>query len=229
MLLSVRENIHTMSHNCKYYMKSLKSNAVKSKNIVDLFKIAGQKCSAEEELDSSGEDSENSSDIETNDEVYDGYHFSSLWILNQSIIRGWFSFPRAVICRAWRQSLIHIVNWIFINSQETTATTGVSNLLSKAVLGLAQSDLKGSSSQDLQKRSYEEKERSHLQFYFNSYENEWYCKICSTLAHSVMTATPFVNKAGTFGDHPTHNANRHLQTQCHKDAVSNKLAFDSLS
>ena len=133
MLLSVRGNIHTMSHNCKYYMKSLKNNAVKSKNIVDLFKKAGQKCSPEEELDSSGEDSEKSSDIETNDEVYDGYHFSSLWILNQSIIRGWFSFPRAVICQAWRQSLMHIVNWIFINSQETTATTGVSNLLSKAV------------------------------------------------------------------------------------------------
>ena len=44
-----------------------------------------------------------------------------------------------------------------------------------------------------------------------------------------MTATPFVNKVGTFGDHPTLNANRHLQTQRHKDVVSNKLAFDNLS
>ena len=40
-----------------------------------------------------------------------------------------------------------------------------------------------------------------------------------------MTATPFVNKAGTFGDHPTCNANRHLQMQ---HPISNKLAFDSL-
>ena len=59
VLLSVRENLHIMSHNSKYYVKSLKSNTVKSKNIVDLFKKAGKKCSAEEELDFSGEDSEN--------------------------------------------------------------------------------------------------------------------------------------------------------------------------
>ena len=59
-----------MSHNSRYYMKSLKSNTVKSKNIVDLFKKAGEKHSAEEELDSSGEDSEKSSDIETNDMRY---------------------------------------------------------------------------------------------------------------------------------------------------------------
>ena len=54
-------------------------------------------------------------------------------------------------------------------------------------------------------------------------------KICSTFAPPVMNATPFVNKVGTFGDHPTRNANRHLQTQRHKDVVSNKLAFDNLS
>ena len=72
-------------------------------------------------------------------------------------------------------------------------------------------------------------ERSHLQFYFNSCENGWYCKICSTFASLIMTATPFVNKAGTFVDHPTCNANRNLQVQHHKDAISNKLAFDNLS
>ena len=77
VLLSVRENIHIMSHNSKYYVKSLKSNNVKSKNIVDLFKKAGKKCSAEEELDYSGEDLEKSSDIETNDEVYGANDFSS--------------------------------------------------------------------------------------------------------------------------------------------------------
>ena len=31
---------------------------------------------------------------------------------------------------------------------------------------------------------------------------------------------------GTFGDHSTRNANRHLQTKCHKDVVSSKLTFD---
>ena len=89
-----------MWHNSKYYMKSLKSNTVKSKNIVDLFKKNGEKHSTKEELDSSTEDSEKSSDIETNNEVYPGYHFCSLWILNQFIIRDWLSFARAVVCQA---------------------------------------------------------------------------------------------------------------------------------
>ena len=44
-----------------------------------------------------------------------------------------------------------------------------------------------------------------------------------------MTVTPLADKAGIFDDHPTYNANRHLQRQHHKDAVSNKLAFDNLS
>ena len=69
ILLPVKEN--------KYYVKSLKSDTVKSKNIVDLCKKTGEKHSTEEELDSNGEDSEKSSDIEANDEVYGGYHFSS--------------------------------------------------------------------------------------------------------------------------------------------------------
>ena len=38
-----------------------------------------------------------------------------------------------------------------------------------------------------------------------------------------MTATLFVNKAGTFGDHLT----RIPQTQRHKDAFSNKLVSTS--
>ena len=81
MLLSVRETIPIMLHNSKYYVKSLKSNTVKSKNIVDLFKKTSKKRSTEEELDSSGEDSEKPSEIEINDEVYAAYHFSSfiLW------------------------------------------------------------------------------------------------------------------------------------------------------
>ena len=45
--------------------------------------------------------------------------------------------------------LTHIVNQFFINSQETTATTGVSDLLPQAVSSPVQSDLKGLSSQDL--------------------------------------------------------------------------------
>ena len=46
--------------------------------------------------------------------------------------------------------------------------------------------------------------------------------------HLPVTATPFVNKTGTFSDHPIRNANRYLQMQHHKDAVYNKLAFDNL-
>ena len=125
----------------------------------------------------------------------------------------------------WR---ILLIDFPSINSQETTATTGISDLLPQAVSNPIQSDLERSLSQDLWNRSCEEKERLHLQNYFNSCENGWYCKICSTFAPTVIATTPFVNKAGTFGDHPTCNANRRLQTQNHKDVISNKLAFNSL-
>ena len=47
-----------MLHNSKYYVKSLKNNTVKSKNIVDLFKKGRGKRSAGEELESSGKDSD---------------------------------------------------------------------------------------------------------------------------------------------------------------------------
>ena len=62
--------------NSKHYVKSLKGNTPKLKNIVDLFKKAREKRSSDEEVDFSGKDSEKSSDIETNDEVYAAYHFS---------------------------------------------------------------------------------------------------------------------------------------------------------
>ena len=106
-------------------------------------------------------------------------------------------------------------------------------MVRQAGSNLVWSDLESSWSQDLQKRGCEEEERSHRQFFFNSCEIGWYCKIGSTFAHLIMKATPFVNTAGAFGDHPTHHANRHLQTQHHKDAVSSKaklfLALGNLS
>ena len=63
-----------------------------------MFKKAGEKDSAEEELDSSGEDSEKSSDIETNDEVYAGYHFFSFIPWSILLRNFYISFPRAVVC-----------------------------------------------------------------------------------------------------------------------------------
>ena len=65
-----------MSYNSKYYVKSLKTNTVKSKNIAELFKKVGTKCSVEEDHDfqlsiSGGEveDSEKSLENEASVEV----------------------------------------------------------------------------------------------------------------------------------------------------------------
>ena len=66
---------------------------------------------------------------------------------------------------------ILLIGFPSINSQETTATTGISDSLPQAVSNPIVSDLESSSSQDLQKRSREEEERLHPQFYFNSCEN----------------------------------------------------------
>ena len=66
---------------------------------------------------------------------------------------------------------ILLIGFPSINSQGTTATTGISDSLPQAVSNPIMSDLESSSSQDLQKRSREEEERLHPQFYFNSCEN----------------------------------------------------------
>ena len=65
-----------MSYNSKYYVKSLKTNTVKSKNIAELFKKVGTKRSVEEDynfqLSISGgevEDSEKSLENEASVEV----------------------------------------------------------------------------------------------------------------------------------------------------------------
>ena len=118
-----------------------------------MFKKAGEKRSTKEELDSSGVDSEKSLDIETNDEVYAGHHPSSFIPL----------FYSSYVSKLKFVELEGEVQF-FINSQETTASTGISDFLPQAVSNPVQSDLESSSSQDLRKRSREEEERSHLQF-----------------------------------------------------------------
>ena len=52
-----------------------------------------------------------------------------------------------------------------------------------------------------------------------------YCKVCSHFASAQCEQTPFVNKAGTFGDHPTLRANKHLSSGRHEGAVKKQLAF----
>ena len=116
-----------------------------------------------------------------------------------------------------------LIDFSLISRRQLLPLSGISDSLPQVMSNLVQSDLESSSSQNLGGG------KITSAILFSSCENGWYCKICSAFAPPIMTATPFVNKAGTFGDHPTRNANRHLQIQYHKDAVSDKLAFDNLS
>ena len=95
-----------------------------------------------------------------------------------------------------------IVSQFFINSEETTNTTDISDSLSQAASHSLQYDLESSLSQDLQKRNPEEWERSHPQFYLKIVKMGDIGKhVPPSFAPPVITATLIVNKAGTFGDH----------------------------
>ena len=131
--------------------------------------ICLKKRSSDEEVDFSGEDSEKSSDIETNDEVYAAYHFSSFipwsflrnFYISLSSEAGWLfpglSCASRLIFVELEGEVRHVllIDFPSINSQETTATTGISDSLPQAVSNPVQSDLESSSIQDLWKRSRE--------------------------------------------------------------------------
>ena len=60
-------------------------------------------------------------------------------------------------------------------------------------------------------------------------EDGWYCKICSSFSEVRITDQAFVDKAGTFGDHPTHRSNKHLSPARHQESLRNKEAYYELS
>ena len=60
-------------------------------------------------------------------------------------------------------------------------------------------------------------------------EDGWYCKICSSFSEVRITDQVFVDKAGTFGDHPTHRSNKHLSPARHQESLRNKEAYYELS
>ena len=43
----------------------------------------------------------------------------------------------------------------------------------------------------------------------------WYCKTCSNFTQNKVGVILFVNTVGTFGDHPTRKANKHLDSERH--------------
>lgn len=66
-------------------------------------------------------------------------------------------------------------------------------------------------------------------FYFCITSKGWYCKTCSNFAQVVSGNVPFINSPGTFGDHPTRRANKHLTSERHSESAKNKQAFKEMS
>ena len=67
------------------------------------------------------------------------------------------------------------------------------------------------------------------QFYYSATENCWYCKICLSFSDIRITDKTFINKADTFGDHPTCRSNKHLSSARHQESLKNRQAYDELS
>ena len=82
---------------------------------------------------------------------------------------------------------------------------------------------------DLRKMSHKSYEKQFPQFYYSATEDGWYCKICSSFSDIRITDQAFVNKAGTFGDHPSCRSNKHLSSARHQESLKNKQAYDELS
>ena len=68
----------------------------------------------------------------------------------------------------------------------------------------------------MSQKSYE---KQFPQFYYSETEDGWYCKICSSFSDFRITDQAFVNKAGTFGDHPTRRSNKHISSARHQESL----------
>ena len=77
--------------------------------------------------------------------------------------------------------------------------------------------------------SHKSYEKQFPQFYYSATENGWHCKICLSFSDIRITDKAFVNKADTFGDHPTCRSNKHLSSARHQESLKNKQAYDELS
>ena len=73
--------------------------------------------------------------------------------------------------------------------------------------------------------SHKSYEKQFPQFYYSATEDGWYCKICSSFSNIRITDQAFVNKAGTFGNHPTNRSNKHLSSARHQERLRNKQAY----
>ena len=65
-------------------------------------------------------------------------------------------------------------------------------------------------------------------FYYCIVSKGWYCKTCSNFAQNKVGVIPFVNTVGTFGDHPTRRANKHLDFERHSELLKNKQAYSQM-
>ena len=72
----------------------------------------------------------------------------------------------------------------------------------------------------MSRKSYE---KQFPQFYYGTTEDGWYCKICSSFSDIRITDQAFVNKAGTFGDHPSCRSNKHLSSARHQESLKQRL------
>ena len=62
-----------------------------------------------------------------------------------------------------------------------------------------------------------------------SFLNSITVRLSTSLSANVMPNCTFVNKAGTFGDHPTWQTKQHLNSSSHLECVKNKQAFDEIA
>ena len=66
-------------------------------------------------------------------------------------------------------------------------------------------------------------------FYFSSVENGWLCKICCSFSHGNAGNRAFVDKPGKLGEHPLAKFSDQLNSNRHKLSVKNKQCFKEMS
>ena len=185
------------SHNSKYYIKSVKTNPVKSQKITSLFQRKNSLETTKNQDEPPEKVPREEPVVETPPEIH-----------------------------------------IETNDTSESAPPPVSTIVTsddekemKFARCLMKWELTRSSSKsiDLWQRNVSSYEQIFPEFYYNTLEKGWYCKICTSFSVNVAPNRAFVTKAGIFGDHPSRRTQQHLNSSTHLKCTKNKQAFDKLS
>ena len=210
-----------MSRNSKYYMKSVSTNKVRSKDIISLFSDSKKK-----KID---DNNTASTTTVVHDDDGSEYHDLNVCSSESLELSESLSEPSLTLTKlAASPSLTSLMTVHNLHSASISSTASSSTSSDTVSVPLPTESV-SSSTPDMRKiktvRNYEQ-----LFPDFYPFDGGYFCKVCTEFAVRVgQEKRPFIEVPGHFADHPTERANGHVTSNRHKEALKNRQTYRELA